>query len=139
MQRVSLSRGECKHGAIVLAVLTIIGVSSFSGCVTTPSEPHRSLRDALIGQSRSQILACAGKPLAETPQGDVVVLTYYMEAPMLEESSVGSKGSQSAYHHGCKARVNVQNDRVTQVQYQSVPRGYFADDHCDEIFATCAQ
>lgn len=124
---------------IILGVIATLGWFGFTGCVTAPSEQRHPIHEALIGKTKAQILACAGKPLGETPQGDVTALTYYKEAPLLEESFVGSKGSKSGIHHGCKAKVSLKDDRVTQVQYQSVPRGYVADDHCDEIFETCAQ
>lgn len=107
-------------------------------CTTVPQEVHVSPAEVLIGKSKQDLLACAGSPLREIPVGGGIVLKYYKEAPMFEESFVGSKGSISGIHHGCWASISISEDRVIGVEYRSVPSPGIADDHCDEIFETCA-
>lgn len=66
------------------------------------------------------------------------VLNYYKEAPMFEESLMGSKGSRPGIHHGCWASVSMSEGRVIGVQFESRPRTEVASDHCEEIFIGCA-
>ena len=51
-----------------------------------PDEPALPNRQAVIGKARQDVIGCAGAPIRETPQGDSLTLTYYKEAPMLQES-----------------------------------------------------
>jgi hypothetical protein len=107
-------------------------------CTTAPRAVHMSHGAGLIGKAREELLACAGTPLRETRTGSGTVLKYYREAPMLEESFVGSKGSTARSHHGCWASVSIVGERVIGVTYQSVPTPAADDDHCEEIFEACA-
>ncbi len=108
------------------------------GCTTAPQEAHVSPAQALIGKSKQDLLGCAGSPLREIPTSGGIVLKYYKEAPMFEESFMGSKGSRSGTHHGCWASISMSEDRVIGVEYKSVPTRGTANDHCDEIFKNCA-
>ena len=62
------------------------------------------------------------------------MLAYYKEAPMFEESFASSKASRPGAHHGCWARLLMEDDRVVGVEYRSVPPSVDATDHCEEIF-----
>ena len=109
------------------------------GCAASqPIEPSPNGK-ALLGKSKQELVACAGTPLEETKTAEGIVLTYYKEASMLEESFSFSKGSRSGVHHGCWAHLLMGDDGVVGVEYRSVPRSVDATDHCEEIFHTCVQ
>ena len=74
-------------------------------------------------------------PIREARPQESLILMYYKEAPMLQESYFTSKGSRSGVHHGCWAQVLLEGDQVTDLGYQSVPRSVDALDKCEEILA----
>jgi hypothetical protein len=109
------------------------------GCAAPqPLEPS-PIGKALLGKSQQELVACAGNPLRETKTVEGTVLSYYKEAPMLEESSPFLKGSRPGAHHGCWAHLLMGEDHVVGVEYRSVPPAVHATDHCEEIFQACAQ
>jgi hypothetical protein len=91
----------------------------------------------LVGKTKADLQRCARARPEEEIVGEVTVLKYYKEASLLEESFPGTKSSVPRVHHGCWATLRLLNERVTEVQYRSVPQSYLAEDHCDEIFAPC--
>jgi hypothetical protein len=120
--------------ALVLCIAVwLIGCAGFQ-----PIEPN-PIGKALLGKSKQELVACVGNPLQETKTTEGIVLTYYKEASMLEESFSFSKGSRSGVHHGCWAHLLMGDDRVVGVEYRSAPRSVDATDHCEEIFHTCVQ
>lgn len=120
-----------------LAVMTLaMLVGACAG--TRPISDHPNQR-AMEGKTREQVLACAGPPERERSHEELTLLRYYREAPMLQESVVGSKGSQAGIHHGCWATVVLRDGKVLEVRYHSVPAGVDATDHCEEIFDSCGQ
>ena len=115
------------------------GLLCLGGCAS-PQSPDQQLlpnRQALIGKTRHDLLACASSPIRETRQGERLILTYYKEAPMPQGSFFTSKASRRGVDHGCWAEVLLEGDRVTDIGYQSVPRGVDALDKCEEIFGAC--
>jgi hypothetical protein len=119
-----------------LVVCTAVWLIGCAG--PQPLEPS-PIGKALLGKSQQELVACAGNPLRETKTVEGTVLSYYKEAPMLEESSPFLKGSRAGAHHGCWAHLLMGEDRVVGVEYRSVPPSVHATDHCEEIFHTCAQ
>ena len=121
-------------------VLTLLALIGFIGCTTSPSEnitPPSPTQKALIGKTKQDLMSCTTvQPEARTV-GDLMVLRYYKEASILEESFAASKSSVARIHHGCWATLGLKNDRVEGVQYDSVPSSYRHEDHCDEIFLNC--
>jgi hypothetical protein len=113
-----------------------------SGCASAPIETKSDTPTAqrLIGKTRAQILQCAGTPLREASYGHGVILRYYKEAPMLEESRGFLKGSTPGEHHGCWASLLIEGEEVTGVEFRTVPQGAGnEDDDCEAIFALCTQ
>ena len=107
------------------------------GCAASQLVEPNSIGKALLGKSQQELVACAGNPLQETKTAEGTVLSYYKEAPMLEESFPFLKGSISGAHHGCWAHLLMGEDRVVGVEYKSVPRSVDATNHCEEIFHVC--
>lgn len=126
----------CAPGRMV-SIITLMGLCYLAGCATV--EPMKVLpnHDATIGKTKEALLQCAGQPVREAIQNRSVLFLYYREAPMLEESFSGSKGSFPRPHHGCWASVLLEDDRVTDIGYRSVPETIDAIDHCEAIFERC--
>lgn len=113
---------------------------AISGCVETPSSRHVTAKQALLGKSESEVLACAGPPRAVSPRDGHRVLTYYKEGGLLEESFPGTKGSRpEGVWHACTAIVTVEQDRVIQVEYRTTPESTATHEHCEEIFQHCVR
>lgn len=123
--------------SLIVSIVTLMGLCYLAGCATPKLEPVLPNRDATIGKTKEALLQCAGQPIREAVQNHNVIFLYYKEAPMLQESFSGSKGSFPRPHHGCWASVLLEDDRVTDIGYRSVPRTIDALDHCEAIFETC--
>jgi hypothetical protein len=108
-----------------------------SGCAIPATVETTPSSERLMGKSQQDLLACAGDPLRVIPVSDGTVFRYYKEAPMLEESFVGSKGSKAGIHGGCWANVLLSNDRIVGVEYRPVPDALKVTDQCEEIFRSC--
>jgi hypothetical protein len=125
------------HRSFALAVC--LGVVGLLGCseVTPDRSGTYPAQRALIGKTKQALLACAGNPLSESTKGDLVMVLYYKEASLLEESFPGSKSSFAKVHHGCRATIFLREDRISDVRYESVPGTHRDEDHCEEIFVSC--
>ncbi len=123
----------------IVELLLIIGFVGLIGCAASQPIEASPTGKALLGKSKQELVACAGSPLKEAKTDEGTVLSYYKEAPMLEESFASSKSSRSGAHHGCWAHLLMADDRVVGVEYRSVPRSIDATDHCEEIFHVCVQ
>lgn len=106
-------------------------------CHSAPGLAPRPIAQSLLGKSTHELLSCAGAPLQQMTVPAGVVLLYYKEIPMLEESFVGSKGSRPTVHGGCRARVSVSDNRVIGIEYESVPPGVHAEQMCEAMFEAC--
>jgi len=106
-------------------------------CVSAPGQPGPTpIAQSLLGKSEKQILECAGKPINETRYGQGVILRFHKEAPTFDTTFL--EGGLPMTHHGCWARLLIENDQVTSVEFRTVPEGAEkADDKCDEIFRQC--
>jgi len=116
-----------------------IGLIALVGCaeVTPKGTDSYPAQRALIGITKQALLACAGPPIVERVKSDHVQLVYYREASQLEESFGGSKSSFAKVHHGCRATIVLQEDRVSEVRYENQPSSYQEEDHCEDIFEPC--
>ena len=117
----------------------LVGLMTIAGCATAATVGEYPNQQKVIGKSRADVLACAGKPVKEQTRNDVVLLQYYREAPILEESQPVGKGSVSTIRHGCWATVVLTDDRVTDVRYRFAPPSMDASNDCEAIFDPCAQ
>ena len=113
--------------------VAVVGCAEVTPADTEPTPAQR----ALIGKTKQAVLACAGSPDAERVKGNYVALVYYREASQLEESFAGSKGSFAKVHHGCRATIIFNEDRVQEVMYEGEPNSYRDQDHCEDIFEPC--
>lgn len=115
-----------------------VGLVACIGCAeVTPDGTEFPAQKALIGKTKQVVLACAGSPVIERTDGDQVFLIYYREASQLEESFAGSKASYARTHHGCRATITINEDRVRDVRYEGDPNLNRDLDHCEDIFEPC--
>lgn len=116
-----------------------VGLLALTGCAEVSpnaAEPFPAQR-ALVGATEQVLLACAGQPVIRRTKGEEVLFIYYREASQFEESFGGSKSSFPMVHHGCRATISFQQDRITEVRYESEPSSYQDEDHCEEMFQSC--
>jgi hypothetical protein len=107
-----------------------------AGCAT-PAAEGPTIREALVGMAKQELLLCAGRPDRETPIEGGMALVYIREGGALEDSFAVSKASLPRPPHACLALLKVRDDRIVEVRYDSEPKGVYAEDHCDEIFEGC--
>ncbi|MCS6896933.1 MAG: hypothetical protein NZM29_03085 [Nitrospira sp.] len=91
----------------------------------------------MVGKPVSAVLACAGEPKKISRDGELTLLRYYREAPMLEESQPTGKGSFATIRHGCWATVLVADAQVIDIHYRFVPPAFDASNDCEAIFEGC--
>jgi hypothetical protein len=121
---------------IFYAAVSIVFVTA---CASAPEvTSDNTVAKQLLGKSRAELLQCAGTPVKEVVHGDGVIFRYYKEAPMLDEARPFLKGSIAQSHHGCWARLLLEKDEVTGVEFRPVPKGTEYE-HCEEIFVNCRQ
>lgn len=136
-------RDSHRTGSSVFHLLVIVsgllGLMTIAGCATAATVGEYPNQQKVIGKSKAEVLACAGKPVKEQTRNDVVLLQYYREAPILEESQPVGKGSMSTNRHGCWATVVLTDDHVTDVRYRFAPPSMDASNDCEAIFDPCVQ
>jgi len=118
---------------------SLLGLISIAGCASAAPVGEYPNQQKVIGKSKADVLACAGKPVKEQTRNDVLLLQYYREAPILEESQPVGKGSMSTNRHGCWATVVLTDDHVTDIRYRFAPPSMDASNDCEAIFDPCAQ
>lgn len=128
--------GFRRRATLVILLASGLQVGCQSTLPVTEGYPHQQ---RLQGKTKQEVLTCAGAPLQERAEGTLTTLRYYKEAPLLEESMVGSKSSRPTVHQGCWATVLLRNERVDQVGYRFVPNSVDASNDCEEIFANCPE
>lgn len=119
-----------------LAFLCLIGLV---GCAAPAEVGRYPNQDKMVGKAKATLLACAGNPVKEQARNNVLLLQYYREAPILEESLPVGKSSFPTVHHGCWATVIVSGDRVTDIRYRFVPPTFDASNDCEDIFEPCVR
>lgn len=137
--RRNLRQTESSRVRLLATACGLLGLTAVAGCATAATVGEYPNQQKVIGKSKADVLACAGKPVKEQTRNDVVLLQYYREAPVLEESQPVGKGSMSTIRHGCWATVVLTDDRVTDVRYRFAPPSMDASNDCEAIFDPCAQ
>ncbi len=120
-------------------MLFLLTVAAAAACAEVQPNGHDLFpaKQALIGKSKEALYACAGQPVSEKTIGDRTVAVYYREASQLEESFGGSKSSFAKVHHGCRATLFLEQNRIVDVQYKPEPESYRDEGHCEDLFEAC--
>lgn len=132
-------RFKTRARSALFVASTLLGLLGLGGCATAPRLEGNHNQQAMVGKTKEQVLSCAGSPLRQATEGELTLLRYYREAPMLEESFATSKASRPGIHHGCWATVILQEGRVVEVQYRFAPSTVDASNDCEEIFEPCVR
>lgn len=125
-------------GTTFLTAAAIGWVLSLAACAAPVEVGRYPNQQQLVGKSLSTVYACAGEPKKTVQDGEMTLLRYYREAPILEESQPTGKSSFATVRHGCWATVIVADDRVIDVHYRFVPPNFDASNDCEAIFEACA-
>lgn len=134
----SVTLRQPSHVACSFETLAGLGVLGLVACVTPSArEPSFSIHQQLIGKTCLQILTCAGPPKREMTGERGVSLTYYREARLLERSPVQSRGNLALPHPVCWADLYLEDDRVIEAQFTTLPPSSGAYDLCETIFEQC--
>lgn len=128
-----------RHPPGLAPVFVAWSLLAVGGCATLETDQPFPARAALIGKTEQEVETCAGQPLAKTAGQEGDVLIYYREAPPLERSFVGSKASVPIVPHGCRARLKLKDQRVSEVEYVPVPESIGGMEHCEQMFEPCLQ
>src|SRR5262249_49790952 len=95
-----------QENMIRVVSIYVVGTAAWLiGCAGPQPVDPNPIGKAMLGKSKQELVACAGNPLQDTRTTEGIVLSYYKEAPMFEESFASSKASRPGVHHGCWARV----------------------------------
>lgn len=119
-----------------------LGGLLFVACAGGPADRAEAVKmvDVLKGKTKQDLLACAGAPRRESTSQGLTAMVYQEEAELVELSIPGAKSSGArSVPHSCRATVILKEGRVTDVRYESVPEWLGAENHCEQIFARCAQ
>lgn len=129
----------CQATRVGLLALTGLLLAACAGGPADRSDAVK-MADVLKGKTKQDLLTCAGVPHRESTSQGLRVLVYQEEAELVERSVPGAKSSGARdVPHSCRATITLKNDRVAEVRYESVPAWLGAENHCEQIFARCAQ
>ncbi len=120
-----------------LRMPALLTLALIAACATTPGAPNDEIRTSLLGTSHAEILACAGPPVQENQTEQGLVLRYYREAPMFDESGVFLKGSRPGVHRGCWVSLLLDKDHVVGAEYRSAPESLGDVQLCHRILESC--
>ena len=141
MKRVSLASVRGFRQLTGLGLLVLTGLL-FAACAGGPADRADAVKmtEVLKGKTKQDLLACAGAPRRVSTAEGLTSLLYEEAAELVELSVPGAKSSGPRdVPHRCRATVTLKENRVTDVRYESVPAWVGAENHCDAIFARCAQ
>ena len=141
MKRIAVPSALGIAGSRGMGLLALAGLL-LTACVGGPADRPDAVKlaEVLKGKTRQDLLACAGAPRRASTSDGLTAMVYEEEAELVERSVPGAKSSGPRdVPHRCRAIVILQDDRVTDVQFESVPEWIGAENHCEEIFARCAQ
>ncbi len=76
-----LNRRDDLRWCLIMMLVSLAPVA-ISGCVETLSSRHVTAKQALLGKSESEVLACAGAPQSVSTREGARILTYYIGRPV---------------------------------------------------------
>src|SRR5215217_1035811 len=121
------------------AIGSLVSLSALMACSAPETTVILPNRDASIGMTADALRQCAGSPRHETKKnGNVTVLSYYKEAPILQQSFSGARSSISRLSlHACWVTARVEQETVKEISYRSVPQTIDASMYCEAILKPC--
>jgi hypothetical protein len=124
-----------------LGFLVILG--ALSGCILVNQQMAETAKTALVGKSRSQILACAGIPNQTFRDGATEYMAYYGSGNVRTHGSGFVEGNSIIYSGGsrqaqCVVNIAIRNDYVSDVNYRSSGGAITApDEACGIVLRGC--
>ncbi|MCP9470606.1 MAG: hypothetical protein NNA31_11480 [Nitrospira sp.] len=135
---VRTTRRDVRPINLTVAGAAIGGAIWLAACAAPVEVGRYPNQQRMVGKPLSAVRACAGEPKKTVQEGEMTLLRYYREAPILEESQPTGKSSFATVRHGCWATVIVADDRVIDVHYRFVPPAFDASNDCEAIFEACS-
>ena len=129
----------CRVTRMGLLALTGLLLTACAGGQADRSSAVK-MADVLKGKTKQDLLTCAGAPRRVSTSQGLTAMVYQHDAELVELSVPSAKSSGARdVPHRCRAIVTLEDDRVVDVRYESVPEWLGAENHCDEIFVRCSQ
>lgn len=132
------------HALLTISLVTLIG-----GCAARERQVDAELAQTqLIGLSRSELLACAGKPMTQTGSDTAEYFIYVRHegGNGLAPEPVGSASSAAPISSTsvplrCAATVKLEQGRVSSISYQGHTGGtiFNRQQVCGYIFERCVK
>ena len=140
MKRVSVASARGCHQFTGTGLLVLTGLLVTACAGGQDGSYAVKMAEVLKGKTKQELLACAGAPRRVSMSEGLTSLLYEEAAELVELSVPGAKSSGSRdVPHRCRATVTLNENRVTDVRYESVPAWIWAEDHCEGIFLRCSQ
>ncbi|MCP4328491.1 MAG: hypothetical protein GY791_08660 [Alphaproteobacteria bacterium] len=134
-------RTHKRFGLFGLGVLAL--VSLLAACTYERSQVAKDARTELIGKSRGDILACAGRPKTTIKDGDLEYFAYYVGNPDYDrvlgvQPTEAQKITGSALPKNCKVRIMFRNGIVETVSYSGNTGGIITrGEVCASVVSRC--
>jgi len=134
------------HRPLALAArcgFAVLLLSLAAGCTWGRSQDAKEARTKLVGMSRSEIVACAGKPKTAIRDGNREYLAYFAGSPDYDlvlgvKPNEIQKITGTAKATNCKVRFMLRDGNVESVSYSGNTGGILTrDSACAAIVRRC--
>ena len=125
------------------ACLAVLALSLLAACTLGRSQDAKEARTKLVGMSRGEIIACAGKPKTAIKDGNLEYLAYYAGNPDYDlvlgvKPTEVQKITGTARPKNCKVRIMLRGGNVESVSYTGNTGGLLTrDSACAAIVRRC--
>jgi hypothetical protein len=133
-----------RGGPTVFANCTaVIMVGLLAGCIFERSQEAKDARTAMLGMSRSQVLACAGQPRSTVKDADHEIFTYFIGQPDYDrilgiQPTDAQRVTGSTKPKYCRVRILFRGDVVDKVDYSGNTGGILTrDEICASVVKRC--
>ena len=121
-------------------IACLVGALAVTACADL-SQQNSDLaflaRGVIVGQSRAQVLACAGKPQREEVNGEAETLTYFASSGE-RTLVIGSANGIANVPHSCEVTLVLRRGYVEDVRYAGRTGGLLTpDEECAVIVRKC--
>ena len=137
MRRSPLTR--CTKAGLLSAIAAVL----LAGCIFERSQEAKEARTALIGKSRSEILACAGQPRSTVKDGPIEAFVYFTGTPNYDrlldiKPTDAQQVTGTNLPKDCRVRIIFRNDVVEKVDYSGNTGGLFSrGEACASVVRGC--
>ena len=129
--------------------MTRLGLSALSlalllgACIFERSQVAKDARTEMIGKTRAQVLACAGRPKTMIEDGELEYFAYFVGLPDYDrvlgiQPTEAQKITGSTQPKSCKVRIMFRNGIVESVSYSGNTGGLITrGEVCASVVSRC--